>query len=103
MSVAGVSTLATFQPGGNIYVNAGVYAMITAAFIFVLLRFGLLAVIVATFYMLLLERYPVTAQLDAWYVEGSYFALFIAIGLALYGFTATWAGGRRRRSAIPID
>jgi serine/threonine-protein kinase len=98
--LSGVSTLITLQPGGNVYVNAAVYGMLTAALIFVLVRFGLLAVMMAGFYILLLERFPITANLGAWYVGGSYFALLIAGGLALYGFSTSLAGSRRRRAPL---
>jgi serine/threonine protein kinase len=101
--LTGVSTLITLQPGGNIYVNAAVYGMLTAAIIFVLVRFGLLAVMIAGFYMLLLERFPITANLDAWYVQGSYFALLIAAGLAVFGFSTSLRGRRPRRRSLLLD
>ena len=101
--LTGVSTLITLQPGGNIYVNAAVYGAVTAALIFVLVRFGLLAVMIAGFYMLLLERFPITADLNAWYVEGSYFALLIAAGLAVFGFSRSLSGWRPRRRSLLLD
>jgi predicted Ser/Thr protein kinase len=96
-----ISSLITLQPGGNVYLNTGVHAMLSAALIFVLMRFGLLAVIIAVFYMLLLDAYPITANLQAWYVDGSYFALLVAAGLALYGFYISLAGrGLWNRKAL---
>lgn len=98
-----VITLVTLQPGGNAYINAAVYGMIAAALLFVLIRFGLLAVIIAVFYMLLLHTYPITANLRAWYLEGSLFAMLIAAGLALYGFSTSLAGRRPTRRTIAWD
>lgn len=101
--LAGVGTLITLQPGGNIYVNVGVYGLLAAALIFLLMRFGLLAVMIAGFYILLLERFPITADLQAWYVEGSYFALLIAAGLALYGYSISLASRRLSRKHALLD
>jgi len=101
--VTGLVTLLTWQPGANVYANAAVYATLTAALLFLLLRFGLLAVIVAVFYILLLNSYPITAEPQAWYVGASYFALGVAGGLALYGLAASLAGQRPARPSVPSD
>jgi serine/threonine-protein kinase len=90
-----VTSLITLPPGGNLYLNTAVYGTIVAALLVLLTRFGLLAVMIARLYFLLLETYPITANLEAWYVSSSFFALFIAGGLAFYGFSAALAGQRR--------
>ena len=86
-------TLITLETSGNVYVNAAVYGMLNAAMLFVLLRFGMLAVMLATFYILLLRSYPITADLQVWYAGSSLFAMFVAAALAIFGYV-TAAGGR---------
>ena len=66
--------------------------MLIAALIFVLMRFGLLALMIAVFYGLLLDSFPITANLSAWYADASVFALLVAGGLAVYGFFIALAG-----------
>jgi predicted Ser/Thr protein kinase len=100
--LTGLTTLLTLQPGDNVYVSAAVYGTLSAAILFVLMRFGLLAVMIAAFYILLLETYPITANWDAWYAGASFFALFIAAGLAIYGFGTSLAGRRLlQRGVLP--
>jgi len=67
------------------------------------MRFGLLAVMVAVFYMLLLRDYPITADWQAWYVEASLFAMLVAGGLALYGFFTSLAGRRLLHKGVLWD
>ena len=83
--------------------NAGVYGAVTAALLVVLMRFGLLAVMAATFCMLLLSAFPVTSNLGAWYVEASYFALAIAAGMAIFGFITSLGGRRILRRSVLLD
>lgn len=78
--------------GGNLYVNLGFYGLLVAALIFVLMRFGLLALMIAVFYVLLLDSYPITARAHAWYWDSSLFALLTLSGLTLYGFIIALAG-----------
>ena len=101
--LTGVSTLITLQPGGNIYINAAFYGVLTATLIYVLTRFGLLGVMIAVLYIQLFDRYPITTDLHAWYVGDSFFALLLAAGLALYGFSTTLAGRRTLRAPQPFD
>jgi len=99
--MTGVSTLLTFQPGGNIYIHLAAYAMLAAALIFVLLRFGLLAVMTGGFYLLLLDSFPITARSEMWYADSSNFALAIAAGLAFFGFWSIMRErGKSRRVAM---
>ena len=101
--VTGLMTLITFQPGGNLLINAAMYAMLSAALLFVLLRFGLLAVMIAMFYVLLLDTFPITADTQAWYIGASHLALTVAGAGALLGFSTSLAGRRVLRNAVPGD
>ena len=59
--------------------------VMAAGLLFILLRFGLLALMFALFFVLLLTSYPITYNGAAWYLDSSLFALVVAAGLALYG------------------
>lgn len=101
--LTGISTMLTIQPGGNIYVNLAVYGTLSVLLLFVLLRFGLLALIIGGFFMLLLENFPITADMDSWYRDASLGAVLLAGGLALYGFSLTVRGARQRRRRTFTD
>jgi serine/threonine-protein kinase len=55
-----------------------------ALFIFVLMRFGLLAGVASQFFIWL-WNYPLTADLTTWYAGSGIFAIVIGVGLAFYG------------------
>ncbi len=59
-----------------------------------LLRFGLVALIVAVIFMLLALIFP-TSDWTAWHAQPSIFALVAAAALAGYGYRAATMGGRR--------
>jgi Protein kinase domain len=61
-------------------------------FLFILVRFGLLASIFAEFFILLGVLYPLTSDFSAWYSGVTLFALAIGLGLAIYGFYISLAG-----------
>jgi serine/threonine-protein kinase len=66
--------------------------LITAArmtgFVLVLSRFGVLAAITAMFFDAILNTYPVTFDLSAWYAESAVFVFIVLIGLGAYGLFA---------------
>jgi serine/threonine protein kinase len=57
-------------------------------FMFVLMRFGLLAGIVCQFF-LWLSNFPLTTDLSIWYAGAGQFAILVAVGLAVFGFTTS--------------
>lgn len=57
-----------------------------------LYRFGLLAMVSATFFLHLMIFYPVTSEFSAWYAGDFLLALIISLGLAFYGFYISLAG-----------
>jgi serine/threonine-protein kinase len=60
--------------------------------IFVLLRFGLLALFATEFFALTVFFYPITTNLSAWYASDTLFALAITLGLIGFSFYTTLAG-----------
>jgi serine/threonine-protein kinase len=92
LTLTTAATALSIQDGGSLIVVAAYYALLVGALIFVLIRFGLLALMIAVFYMLLLTHYPITADLSSWYAGTSMLALGIAAGLAIYGFSVSVAG-----------
>jgi serine/threonine-protein kinase len=70
-----------------------VFALVlSGVFIFVLMRFGLLATIATWFFSTLLVVFPMTTDLSAWYAGACLFALIVAVSLAIYGFRTALAG-----------
>lgn len=92
--VTGALTFVTVQTGGHPIVDLTYHGLLAAALIFVLMRFGLLAVMLAIFVMQLLENYPITSDFDAWYADSAGFAILVAAALSIYGYVAA-LGGRR--------
>jgi predicted Ser/Thr protein kinase len=98
-----IATLVTMRPGDNVYANVVVCGMIAASMLFLLMRFGLLAVVIAVFYILLLHSYPITADWRVWYAEASLFAMALATGLALYGFYTSLSHRKLLRNITAWD
>ncbi|HEX6283751.1 MAG TPA: hypothetical protein VFZ71_02710, partial [Pyrinomonadaceae bacterium] len=80
---------------------AGVpFASLAAALIvWLLYRYGLLAVIVAEFFLHLMIFYPVTSDFSAWYAADFVLALIISLALAGFGFYTSLAGEPLFRAA----
>ena len=60
--------------------------------VFIMLRFGLVALIASAFAYMLLMLFPITADFSAWYAGTSLFALLSLAALAGYAFHAALAG-----------
>src|SRR5579862_676790 len=74
-------------------VTSAVFAAVrTALVVFVMLRFGLLALIAASFTAVLMILFPITADFSVWYAGASLFAVLSVIALAAFGFHASLAG-----------
>ena len=67
-------------------------AVFFGAVTFVLLRFGLLAAIAAYVSYYLLQTYPPTLDLSAWYVGLVPIQLLAVAAIAIYGFRTSLAG-----------
>ncbi|HEX5707906.1 MAG TPA: serine/threonine-protein kinase [Pyrinomonadaceae bacterium] len=60
--------------------------------VFPLYRYGLLAMVSATFFAHLLAFYPITSDLSAWYAGDFIVALVVCVALAAYAFHTSLAG-----------
>ena len=78
-------------------------ALATFLVIVVLYRFGLLALIVALFFLHLNIFYPLTSDFSAWYAADFVLALIICLGLVIFGFYTSLAGQPLFRGALPDD
>ena len=79
------------------------FAALTAAYIFVAARFGLLALAVAQFVFFMVEFYPYTTDPSAWYAGVTLFAAGLVTALALYGFRLSLAGRPLLRGGLLED
>ena len=72
--------------------DLGVGVLLFGSSVFVLLRFGLVALVVLEFVAQILIEMPVTRHLSAWYAPSGIFAIALVAGLAIYGFRTTLQG-----------
>ena len=71
--------------------------------VFLLYRYGLLALITALFYFHLLIFFPITSDFSAWYAGDYVLAIIICLGIAVFGFYTSLAGQPLFRGALPDD
>jgi hypothetical protein len=64
----------------------------TALLVFVMLRFGLVALIASSFVYELLLLFPITADFSVWYAGTSLFALLSVAAIAAFAFHSSLAG-----------
>jgi hypothetical protein len=64
----------------------------TALLVFVMLRFGLLALIASAFVYVLFVLFPITADFSVWYAGASLFAVLTVAAVAAFAFRASLAG-----------
>jgi hypothetical protein len=67
-----------------------------------LIRFGILALMVALCTENILHEFPLTPHLTAWYAEPTILMIFIIVGLAIFGFY-TSTRGRPLFAGISLD
>lgn len=68
----------------------------------VLIRFGLLSVVVALCVNNIMEAFPLTSHLSAWYAEPTFFVFAILLGATIFGFY-TSTGGKKLFGGITLD
>jgi hypothetical protein len=84
-----VMAVPSFLEGGLI---SGAFGLVVAAaWVYVLSRFGLLALVSAGFFHHFLQ-FPLTTDSSAWYAGTSLFLLLVLAALAVYGFRTVLAG-----------
>jgi hypothetical protein len=86
-----LTVIQTLLSGGSL-VMAPFTGLLAAMSLFVLYRFGLLALMLAIFILHLWVFLPMTTELTAWYALDFTIALGIALALVLYGFYRSLAG-----------
>ncbi|HEU4835762.1 MAG TPA: serine/threonine-protein kinase [Pyrinomonadaceae bacterium] len=84
---------------------AGVPFACVGAFlvVWVLYRYGLLALVSTIFFLHLVIFFPITSDFSAWYAADFVLALIIALALAGYGFYISLAGQQLFRASLPDD
>jgi hypothetical protein len=66
--------------------------IVTASFLFITIRFGLLAMMATFFAAVMLTHYPATTDLSTWYAGSTLFAYAVVLALAGYAFHTAVAG-----------
>ncbi len=66
--------------------------LMTAVWIWMMMRYGLLALAVNFYVMVVLETAPITTDLSAWYAVSAVPALLVVGGIAVYGLVVALAG-----------
>ncbi|HKO96226.1 MAG TPA: serine/threonine-protein kinase [Pyrinomonadaceae bacterium] len=80
------------------------FAILSAVLVvFCLYRFGLLALVAATYFLHLNIFFPITSDFTAWYAADFVVALIIALGLAVYAFYISLAGQPLFKSKLLED
>lgn len=100
-AVAVLLWTALFAGGSGSYVFAIQVAVNMAVIVFVLIRYGLLAMVATFFSFWMLHFLPITSDIGAWYWQSSLFCLAIVAAVGAYGFY-TSLGGRTSPSRSPI-
>jgi len=66
--------------------------IVSGLYLFVLMRFGLVAIALSSFVDSLLVTFPITLEASAWYSGAGYAALAIFAAIVLYAFRASLGG-----------
>jgi serine/threonine-protein kinase len=66
--------------------------VIFAAVVLVVSRYGLLATATGYFFYFMGLFYPYASDFSAWYAGGTFFALFVSLAFAIYGFLVSLGG-----------
>ncbi|MFQ5600732.1 MAG: protein kinase [Candidatus Krumholzibacteriia bacterium] len=88
--------------GAHAHLSIPLALLQMGAWMYVVLRFGLLAVIALGFISSLLDGSPITSDLSLWYAGGGAVAVVVTLALALFGFSNA-LGGRRMAGRIPMQ
>ncbi len=89
--VAVLTALSAFQSDTPV-VTAFVQIITNSVIVFLLIRFGLLAMIAAQFLGAVIGGYPLTTELSAWYISISFAGLLLIGAIAFYGFYFSLGG-----------
>src|SRR5207253_3941544 len=87
-----VTTIISTLPSDYFVLDFIFSGILSAAILFVLLRYGLLSTIIMYFFITLSVWYPFTTDFSAWYAPNALIALSLGIALVVYGFYISLAG-----------
>lgn len=85
VAVTGILVLLTSLGGENFLIETPLALLGTLLVMFVVLRFGILALVVTSFAYTLLISAPITVDLTKWYASHFLFLLAILLGMMFYG------------------
>ena len=103
VGLLGLLMVPLFFGSGSLAVDAVVGAVASSVTLFVLLRFGMLALVFMEFFLLFFNLYPITSEVAAWYAGASAFAAALGTALILYGFKTSLAGQPLFRNSLLND
>jgi serine/threonine-protein kinase len=89
--------------GENPSIDLPFAAVASALTLFILLRFGMLALVFTQFFILMFNFFPITTDFSAWYAGGTIFCLTVATALILFGFKSSLAGQTLFRGSLVDD
>ncbi|HEX7313138.1 MAG TPA: serine/threonine-protein kinase [Pyrinomonadaceae bacterium] len=99
----GLLVASFFIGGNNLALDLCVGLPVAAVMLFVLLRFGMLALVFMEFFLTLFSFYPVTTDFNAWYAGTAAFGAALGVALILYGLKTSLAGQPLFRTSLLND
>jgi hypothetical protein len=102
-ALATILFVSVFAAFGTYPVLSMIFGVIVCSIgVMLLIRFGLLALVVALFMNSVLQGYPLTTHLSAWYAEPTFLVFSLILATAIFGFYTSTAG-KSRFGGISLD
>jgi serine/threonine-protein kinase len=97
-------TWALVAAGSSLATSATIAAVVALGLVFTLLRFGLLAMMAATFAGYVLLLFPLTFDLSVWYAASAWLATAVLVAIAAYAFhlatQGKWLAGQSASDSV---
>jgi len=90
------------QSGGNVAVFLVPRLILAALSVYLLIRFGVLALAASGVFDVFLGSFPLTTQMSAWYADTSLAGMLLMAAIAFYAFH-TSLGGRSPFGASELE
>jgi eukaryotic-like serine/threonine-protein kinase len=103
VGLLGLLIAGLFFGSGNLALDATVGVTAACVTLFVLLRFGMLALVFMEFFLLFFSFYPVTTDFTAWYAGTTIFGAALGVALIFYGLKSSLAGQPLFRGSLLGD